>query len=194
MNAGKFHGPLSHWTGKIVCPVNAIGVREWEIRQEPEAPFFYEAFDGVLLIPQHEMFFDMGTIPRFLWAFFPPTEYPGPYAGHDCSYYFQYGYRARNMLGEDEMKLIAEAIFIEDEDERVCRMTQLLFERVPITRYAADGYLKEMVYKWSGDDARFKRNLVYAGVRVGGWLGWSRKEVKRNKQVLQDDVETASDV
>lgn len=88
---------------------------------------------------------DLGSVPPLLWPFFPPSEFPLAYDLHDNLYQT---HKAR------------------------CSRDASTWQVVSVTRSTADRLLREAVQAKPYRASARKADMIWAGVRVGGWAAW----------------------
>ena len=85
---------------------------------------------------------------------------------------------------------LAQAAVVHDMAYRRGTWTVRLGERereAPLNRAAADGIMLEAMK--ARDVPKWKRTIVYQGLKVGGWIGWNAWR-KRNPDAIRTDTTT----
>lgn len=109
------------------------------------SPFVYEDKDKQIIVKVPEGFeSDFNSVPRPLWGYFPPWQYPEAGVIHDWLYRHPEGFMNLQKTGQQT------PLSREDCDDIHRRILDILGCR------------------WS------KRQVAYLGLRAGGWRPWNR--------------------
>jgi len=143
---------MDKFSGVYDCPFHHwqggfFGKEIYEFTNSALDPLTYS--DDIMLRPDNHFMTDLGSVPKLLQAtapiWFAKDRFPRSYIFHDSGYKHS-GHWVAVKGG---------------------------WHFVKMTRKQVDRYLREMILAEGG--SRSAANLVYAGVRAGGWASWKGK-------------------
>lgn len=137
-----------------------VGKREWMIKQDGFA-FSYRTNSGLIITPKDGFVCDFGSIPRFAWWWFYPTEYNG-YPIHDWLYSEQ------AVMFNDVLTPITRA---------ACDyiMSEAIYTQEYIIQYNKG---KKLSAYWN-----WKRGVIYNAVKYWAWSVWNKDDAEHKRHV-----------
>ena len=164
---------------KILAPdkqpaTRAVGKKLSQLIEPTELVWEDDYGNRFRMVPTLHFLFDGASIPRLLWSplgLTPHGVMDGPALFHD----FPYHYKGKMPPGS--YQLLTSRGWIDMQ--------------TPMSRDVADALLEALVlhFKAAG---KAKARLVYAGVRICGWIAWNRDDDRR--KLTQFDVLLAAEM
>jgi len=159
---------MSSFTGEII--LKKIGSRIWEVYTPFEYHIGSEDSNDIITIPKG-MSTDFASVPRLLWAILPPDgQYTAATIVHDFLY-FMNGIKIAIQSG-------SRMIYIKEKYPFLLgyKIKDFKFrKRSECDRIFLEA-MQVLEVPW------WKRKVMYAAVRAGGWIPWNNYSYKQEKQ------------